>query len=325
MHLKRKRFNILSKVEKKPSQIDFRHLETFCRIAGLKSFSKAADDLFLTQPTVSGHILSLERSLSLRLLDRTSREVRLTKAGKVFLEYASKILSFRKDLLNALSEFSEGIRGDLSLGASTIPGEYLLPKLMGDFKREHPHFIISLKIADTKEIVQYVLQDGVEFGIIGARLNHPSLHYEKYEEDEIIVVAPSGHPLARKKRANLEELLKEPWIIREEGSGTQIASEKALRKKGKSLKQFNVVMEMGSTSSVKEGVKARLGLAFISRRATEEEVRQGFLSRIDVEGIDPILRQIYIVSHHGRTLSPIGAEFLRFLRREKERAKKWLT
>jgi DNA-binding transcriptional LysR family regulator len=306
-------------VEKKPSQIDFRHLETFCRIAGLKSFSKAADDLFLTQPTVSGHILSLERSLSLRLLDRTSREVRLTKAGKVFLEYASKILSFRKDLLNALSEFSEGIRGDLSLGASTIPGEYLLPKLMGDFKREHPHFIISLKIADTKEIVQYVLQDGVEFGIIGARLNHPSLHYEKYGEDEIIVVAPSDHPLTRKKRVTLEELLKEPWIIREEGSGTQIASEKALRKKGKSLKQFNVVMEMGSTSSVKEGVKARLGLAFISRRATEEEVRQGFLSRVDVKGIDPISRQIYIVSHRGRTLSPIGVEFLRFLKREKER------
>jgi DNA-binding transcriptional LysR family regulator len=306
-------------VEKKPSQIDFRHLETFCRIAGLKSFSKAADDLFLTQPTVSGHILSLERSLSLRLLDRTSREVRLTKAGKVFLEYASKILSCRKDLLNALSEFSEGIRGDLSLGASTIPGEYLLPKLMGDFKREHPHFIISLKIADTKEIVQYVLQDGVEFGVIGARLNHPSLHYEKYEEDEIIVVAPSDHPLIRKKRVNLEELLREPWIIREEGSGTQIASEKALRKKGKSLKQFNVVMEMGSTSSVKEGVKARLGLAFISQRATEEEVRQGLLSRIDVEGIDPISRQIYIVSHRGKTLSPFSVEFLRFLKREKER------
>ena len=319
MHLKRKGVNILSVVERKPLQIDFRHLETFCRIAGLKSFSKAADDLFLTQPTVSGHILSLEQSLCLRLFDRTSREVRLTKAGEVFLEYASKLLSLRKDLLNALSEFSEGIRGDLSLGASTIPGEYLLPRLMGDFKREHPHFIISLKIADTKEIIQYVLQDSVEFGIIGAKLNHPSLHYEKYEEDEIIVVAPSDHPLTRKRRVNLEELLNEPWIIREEGSGTQIALEKALRKRGKSLKQFNVVMEMGSTSSVKEGVKAKLGLAFISGRATEEEVRQGFLSRIDVEGIEPISRQIYIVSHRGRTLSPIGTAFLRFLKRKKER------
>ena len=299
-------------------QIDFRHLETFCRVADLKSFSKAAEDLFLTQPTVSGHILSLEQSLSLRLFDRTSREVRLTKAGEVFLEYASKILSFRKDLMNALSEFSQGIKGELSLGASTIPGEYLLPKLMGDFKKEHPHFIISLKIADTKEIVQYVLQDRVEFGIIGARLNHPSLHYEKYVEDEIIVVAPPDHPLTRKKRVNVEELLKIPWIIREEGSGTQMAVEKALRKKGKSLKQFHVVMEMGSTSSVKEGVKAKLGLAFLSQRATEEELSQGFLFRIDVEGIEPISRQIYIVTHRGRTLSPIGMEFLRFLKRKKE-------
>ena len=118
---------------------------------------------------------------------------------------------------------------------------------------------------------------------------------------------------------NPEEFLREPWIIREEGSGTQMAVEKAIRKKGKSLKQFNVVMEMGSTSSVKEGVKARLGLAFISGKATEEEIRQGFLSRIDLEGIEPIFRQIYIVSHRGRTLSPIGMEFLRFIKRKKEK------
>jgi DNA-binding transcriptional LysR family regulator len=150
-------------------------------------------------------------------------------------------------------------------------------------------------------------------------MDHASLHYEKYEEDEIIVAAPSDHPLTRKKRVELEELLKEPWIIREEGSGTQVAVEKALRRKGISLKEFNVVMEMGSTSSVKEGVKAKLGLAFLSERSTEEEVNQGFLSKIDVEGIEPIFRQIYIVSHRGRTLSPIGMEFLRFLRRKKEK------
>jgi len=319
LHLKRKKFNILCVVERKPLQIDFRHLETFCRVANLKSFSRAADDLFLTQPTVSGHILSLEQSLSLRLFDRTSREVHLTKAGEVFLKYALKILSFRKELLNSLSEFSQGIKGELSLGASTIPGEYLIPKLMSDFKKEHPYFIIRLKIADTKEVVQYVLQDSVEFGIIGAKLNHPSLHFEKYEEDEIVVVAPSDHPLTRKKRVNIDELSKEPWIIREEGSGTQMAVEKALRKKGKSLKQFHVAMEMGSTSSVKEGVKAKLGLAFLSKRATEEELSQRSLSQIDVEGIEPISRQIYLVTHRGRTLSPIGMEFLRFLKRKREK------
>ena len=307
----------MTTVERKQLTIDFRHLETFCRVADLKSFSKAGDDLFLTQPTVSGHILSLEHSLSLRLFDRTGREVRLTKAGEVFLRYASKILSSRKDLLNALSEYSQGIRGELSMGASTTPGEYLLPKLMGHFKKEHPHFTLSLKIADTKEVAQLVLEGDVEYGMIGGKLNHNFLHYEKYEEDEIIVVAPSGHPLTKKKKADLTDLLKEPWIIREEGSGTQMAVEKGLRKKGKSLKQFNVVMEMGSTSAVKEGVKAGLGLAFISKRAVEEELKQGLFSRIHVEGIDPISRQLYIVSHRGRTLSPIGMEFLRFLHRSR--------
>jgi len=315
---KRKGFNILFVVERREFLIDFRHLETFCRVADLKSFSKAADDLFLTQPTVSGHILTLEKCLSLRLFDRSSREVHLTKAGEVFLQYASKILNFRKDLFNALSEFSQGIRGELSLGASTIPGEYLLPKVMGGFKKKHPYLTISLKIADTKEIVQEVLEGRVEFGMTGAKLHHPSLRYEKYEEDEIIIVAPTDHPLIGKKRVEWDELLNEPWIIREEGSGTQIAVEKALRKKNKSLKQFNVVMKMGSTSSMKEGVKAKLGLAFISRRAVGEELNQGFLSQIGVEGLEPIGRQCYIVTHRGRTLSPIGMEFLRFLKREKE-------
>ena len=239
----------------------------------------------------------------------------------MFLRYASKILTIRKDLLNALSEFSQGIRGELSLGASTIPGEYLLPKLMGAFKREHPLFALSLKIADSKKIVQELLQGEIEFGLIGAKLNHPSLQYEKYEEDEIIIVAPSDHPLARKRSVSFEDLLKEPWIIREEGSGTQMAVETALRKKGKSLKDFNVVVEMGSTSSVKEGVRAKLGLAFISGRAVEEELDRNLFSAIPLhEGMESISRQIYIVAHRGKTLSPIGTEFLRFLKRQRERA-----
>ena len=318
MHLPVNEFNILFVVDRKQLPVDFRHMETFCRVADLKSFSKAADDLFITQPTVSSHILALERSLSLRLFDRMGREVRLTKAGEMFLRYTTRILASRKDLLNALSEFSQGIRGELSLGASTIPGEYLLPKLMSGFKKEHPNITLSLKIADTKEIIQFVFQGNIELGMTGAKLNHNSLQYEKYEEDEIIIVGPSDHPLTQKRRVNFDDLSREPWIIREEGSGTQMAVEKVLRKKGRSLKQLNVVMEMGSTSSVKEGVKARVGLAFISKRAAEEELNQGLLSRINTEGIEPILRQIYILSHRGRTLSPMGREFLRFLKRNKK-------
>ncbi len=297
--------------------IDFRHLETFCRVAHLKSFSRAAEDLFLTQPTVSGHILALEKSLSLRLFDRTGREVRLTPAGKIFYTFASKMLLSRKELINALSQFSHGLHGELLIGASTIPGEYLLPKLLGKFKKEHLHFTISLKIADTQEIVQHVLAGRVELGLTGAKLSHPSLTYEKYIEDEIVVISPLHHPLSQQKKVTLEDLLKEPWIIREEGSGTQMAVENMLRKRGKSLKQFKVIMAMGNTSSLKESVKAGLGLAFISKKAVEEELERNLLSKIDLVGADPILRPIYIVLFRGRTLSPMGMAFLRFLRKTK--------
>jgi DNA-binding transcriptional LysR family regulator len=116
-----------------------------------------------------------------------------------------------------------------------------------------------------------------------------------------------------------EDLLKEPWIIREEGSGTQMAVEKVLRKKGKSLKDFNVAIEMGSTSSVKEGVKAKLGLAFISRRAVEEELNRNLFTSITLEELESISRQIYIVSQRGKTVSPAGMEFLRFLKKKRER------
>ncbi len=306
-------------VEKQSFPIDFRHLETFCQVAALKSFSKAADALFLTQPTVSGHILSLERSLDLRLFDRRGKEICLTKAGDLFLRYASKILIARRDLMNAMSEFSQRIKGEISLGASTIPGEYLLPKLMGDFKKAFPLLRFSLRISDTREIVQEVLREEIEFGLIGAKVDHPSLHYEKFAEDEIIVIAPFNHPLARKKPIRLEDLLKEPWIVREEGSGTQMTVEKALRRRGKSLADFNVVIQMASTSSVKEGVKAGLGLAFISRRAAEEELDRNLLASIVPEGLESINRQIYIVFRKGKTISPVALEFLRFLRSKKGR------
>lgn len=303
-------------MELKELPIDFRHLETFCRVAQLKSFSKAAQDLFLTQPTISGHILSIERFLSLRLFDRSGKEVRLTQAGKIFFKFALKILNSRKDLYNALSEFAQGIKGELSIGASTIPGEFILPKIIKKFTNgNHYPFLISVKIADTKEVIRYLLDGIIEFGMTGGKLNHNEVRYEKFGEDQIIVVASANHLIIKKKhRLHLEDLLKEPWIIREKGSGTQMAVERMLRKKGKSLKDFNVILEMGSTSAVKEGIKAGLGLAFISKRAVEEELTSGILYQIDLDDIDPISREIYIVTRRQSSLSPLGIKFLQFLK-----------
>ncbi len=305
-------------MEQKTLPFDFRHLETFCKVADFKNFSKAAEDLLLTQPTISGHILSLEHSLGLRLFDRSGREARLTKAGGILYHYASKILALRKDTMNALSAFSQGIRGELSLGASTIPGEYLLPKLLGGFKKEFPNLGISLRMADSKVIIDDVLQGKVEFGMTGAKLKHPSLHYDLFEEDVIIVIGSSGPLHLFKRRLGFEEIFNEPWIMREDGSGTKMAVEEALNRRGRSLKEFREAIEMGSTSSLKQAVKAGLGYAFVSKKAVEEELKQGTLLQVEVAGMEPIPRQIYLVSHRRRTLSPSGVKFLQYLKRRKE-------
>lgn len=217
--------------------IDFRHLETFCKVAQLKSFSKAAQELYLTQPTVSGHILPIERFLSLQLFDRWGKEVRLTKAGKVFFKCALKILNSRKELFSALSEFVQGIRGELSVGASTIPGEYILPKIIKYFKDYKPDpYLISIKIGDTKEVIKYLLNGLVEFGITGGKISHNELRYEKFIEDQVIVISPANY--YKKIKSNLNNLIKEAWIIREEGSGTQMAVEKNLKEKRIEFKKF---------------------------------------------------------------------------------------
>jgi len=304
-------------VEQDQASFDLRHLQSLCRVAELRNFSRAAEDLFLTQPTVSGHILALEKSLGVRLFDRTGREARLTKAGQILYQFASKVFRLRRDALNALSEFSQGIRGELCLGASTIPGEYILPKLLGKFKREHPHLAVGLKIADTQQIVQEVLKGDVEFGLIGAKIEHASLQYELFSKDKIVFIGAPDISRTARPKMTLNELFQMPCILREEGSGTRMAVEKMLKKIGKNLGHFREIVEMGSTASVKAGVRAGLGFAFISQAAVEEELTQGLVSEIQVEDLEPILRQIYLVSHRGRTLSPLAVRFFRYLRKKK--------
>lgn len=313
----RKVFHITNVVETRLEAIDFRHLESFCRVADLKSFSKAADALELTQPTISGHILTLERSLCVRLFDRTTREAQLTKAGRVLYQYASEILTKRREALNALAEFSSGIRGELAVGASTLPGEYILPKLLGEFKKAHPHTAISLTIGDTKGVVTSLFEGHVELGMIGAKIVHPSLHYELFGEDEVLVVASRSLWGNRAKRVSLDEIVREPWILREEGSGTQMVVERALKKIGRSLKQFHVALRVGSASAVREAVRVGLGLAFLSRRIVEEDLRSKRLFRVEVVGLEAMGRPIFTVFHKGRTLSPVAEHFVRFLSAQK--------
>ncbi|MGH7478769.1 MAG: LysR substrate-binding domain-containing protein, partial [Candidatus Methylomirabilales bacterium] len=176
--------------------MDIRALEVFCKIVELKSFSRAAEAVYLTQPTVSGHIKALEEFVGVKLLDRLGREVLPTKVGELLYGYAKQILALRNQAIQALEEYKGSLKGHLVIGGSTIPGEYVLPALLATFKARYPEISLTLKIADSREIVRGVLEGTVELGAVGAKFDDGQLIYLKLLEDELVLALPPGHAWA---------------------------------------------------------------------------------------------------------------------------------
>ncbi len=292
--------------------MDIRQLEIFVKVAALGSFSRAAEALFLTQPTVSEHIRTLEEELGVRLLDRLGRGAAPTKAGQLLLGYAQRILELHRGARQALDQFQGRMSGELVVGGSTIPGEYVLPALIGRFKEKYPDVAISLLIGDTQRVLDWVLEGRVEAGVVGAQIAHRVLEYRELMPDELVVVVPAGHPWRGKKTASLEEVRQEPLIVRERGSGSRHALERALAEVGLDLGAFRVVGEMGSTQAIKQGVKAGVGISLISKRAVAEECEHGILSCVKVKDLR-FRRAFYLVLNTTRTRSPLAEAFVAFL------------
>ncbi len=295
--------------------MDLRQLEVFVKVAELGSFSRAAEALFLTQPTVSEHIRALEEELGLRLLDRLSRGAAATKAGQLLLSYARQILQLHRDARQALEQFQGRMSGELVAGASTIPGEYVLPLLIGRFKEKYPDISISLLIGDTRQALDWLLEGKVEVGVVGARVPEPALGYQELMPDELVLVVSSGHPWHGRKTVALDEVRAEPLIVRERGSGSRQALERALEEVGLDLGDFRVVSEMGSTQAIKQAVKAGVGISLISKRAVEDECRANLLWCVKVKDLR-FSRSFYLVTHRGRTRSPLAEAFREFLQAE---------
>jgi DNA-binding transcriptional LysR family regulator len=291
--------------------VDIRKLEVFCKVYELRSFSRAGDETYLSQPTVSGHIKSLEDHLECRLFDRLGKEIVPTRAGDILYEYAVKIIQLRDETERAINLFQGKLKGRLLIGGSTIPGDYILPALLGQFREIYPDVVTSLKVADTKQVIDMILDAQVEVGMVGARVEHPSIIYQMFQEDHLILAAAYGHPLSRKGPLTPTDLPRVPFVLREYGSGTRMAIEQALRELSLSLKNFNIVAEMGSTQAVKETLKAGAGVSLLSRRAVEDDLRFNFLVEIPVEGLN-IKRHFYLIAHRSRTMSPICEAFWKF-------------
>jgi DNA-binding transcriptional LysR family regulator len=292
--------------------MDLRQLEIFAKVAELGSFSRAAEALHLTQPTVSEHIRTLEDELGVRLLDRLGRGTGTTRAGQLLLSYATRILALSREARQALEGFQGRMRGELVVGASTIPGEYILPVLLGRFREKFPEVSTTLVIGDSQAVVDWVVEGRVEVGVVGARLPRRGLEFRELMPDEEVVVVPAGHPWQGRAEISLDELAGAPLLIRERGSGTRAALEKALERAGMDLGALRIVGEIGSSQAIKQAVKAGMGITIISRLAVEEDCRQGLIAFLRVRDL-AVTRAFHLLTHKERSRSPVAEAFRLFL------------
>ncbi len=297
--------------------LDIHRLKIFAKVADFKSFSKAAQVLYLTQPTVSQHINGLEEYLGLKLFDRLGKEVRLTRAGEILYGFAKQLTTMADETLQALEHFKGIKSGSIIIGASTIPGEYVLPQLLGDFAHRHPGVKTVLHITDSRQTLDELLARNIDVGIVGTKIKKPSLRYTSLLDDEQIVVAPSGHRWPEHDTIELAELCREPFVIRESGSGSRMELGRHLQQAGVSTESLNIAAELGSATAVKQAVKAGMGVALISERAVREELKSRLLKKVGVRGI-AFKRAFYLVQDTRRTPSPLIEAFVQFIQKELE-------
>jgi len=268
--------------------IELQQLRAFCAVAQKRSFTKAEEIVHRTQPTISGQISALERVYRTTLFNRSGREIVLTESGKILYDYAKRILELVDKSKDKVNELKRIVSGDLIIGASTIPGTYILPNILKDFKKEYPDVNISLQISNSEDVIYKILEHTLEIGAVGEKIKDKRLKYMHLAKDRIVLVVAPHHRWAKKTSVTIEDLRNEPFIYREEKSGTRASVEVALRNKG--IKKLNVAIELGSTEAVKEGVKAELGVSFLSERA----VKDALLKEVKVKNLD-IIRDFYIV------------------------------
>jgi DNA-binding transcriptional LysR family regulator len=281
--------------------MDLRHFETFLKIAELKSFTKAAESICLTQPTVSKQIVELERFFDVKLIDRTKRTVSLTRAGEILLKYAKGFVNLKKDTIDAIAAFRGVKKGTIIVGASTIPGIYILPKVLSAFKKEYEGIQIKLIISDTKEIIEKMEDGDIDIGFVGAKNNTGKIDYKKFIDDTIVLIAPPTFP----DSVHPGSLKNCPLIERETGSGTRNHFETALKKTKKmSLADLTVIAELTDTEAIKEAVKSGMGISYISKMAIVDEIATGKMKCISIQGFPEIKRSFYIISRKGKTMLP---------------------
>ena len=293
--------------------MDIKQLEAFAYVVENNSFSKTAELLHLTQPTISAHIASLEKELKIKLIVRTTKEIYPSDAGRLLYEYAKKILQLRDEAQEAIQTFTREMRGTISLVASTIPGQYYLPKLLQSFRKTYPDITFNIQMMDSSQVVDCVATRGAEIGFCGTMIDAPKCVYREFAQDRLVIVTPNtpeyqqyidtGFPTA--------QIMKETFISRESGSGTRKETEAFLAEMGVDPSRLNIAIEVQSTENIKQMVSEGLGIAVLSRSAAENYCEFNRLLAFDIENVG-MHRKLYLVRHKNGVLSSIAQAFYSF-------------
>lgn len=292
---------------------DLRQLEIFKKVVDLESFSKAADAVFLAQASVSERISNLEATIGVRLLDRLGRRVVPTKAGELLYKHALLLLEMKKTACLEMQDFLGVKRGEVRIGGSTIPGEYILPGIIGHFRESYPMISVSLTVGSSGDIEDLVLEGHFELGVIGSLSTDRNLIVQELWRDELVVAVPIGHRWSTREEIDVEEIYEEPFILRETGSGTLRIFEKYMGSMDSgSIEALRAVTRFGTSTAVKEGIKAGLGVSVISSRALATELETGVLKALRIRGL-PMSRSFYLIRDKRRMPSPLCIAMLEFL------------
>lgn len=288
---------------------DFR-LKVFYTVSKKLSFTKASQELFITQPAVTKHIQELEEHLGIALFTRHGNNISLTSAGHVLLKYAENIFSTYAALENELTQLSNSAKGNIRIGASTTLAQYVLPKILALFKKTHPAIHFTFISGNSEFIEQQVMDQKVDIALVEGDSHHPQITYEPFVKDEIVLVTRTMGKLAMKGEIRPAQLCSIPLVLREPGSGTLDVIHKALKKSDIRSKDLTVEIQLGSTESIKQYLLHSESAAFLSIHAIVKELHQKELSIIKIKGME-IYRTFQFILLHGQA-SKLPALFKKF-------------
>lgn len=287
-------------------------LRTFIAVVDHGSFSEAARTLGISQPAATMQIQSLESDIAATLFDRGYRKVELTEAGRVLLPYARRVLAEIEQARASIDAMSDMVSGRLTVAASTTPGQYLLPRILGGFRQRFPEVGVSLRVYDSADVVARVESGDADLGMTGAEVHGARVLYEQLGHDDLALICPAGHALSSAPAGGFARVASEPFIVREQGSGTRMAAEDVIARNGVDPADLDVVMELGTNEAIVSAVEGGLGVGIVSLQVARKAVELGTVALVEGAGF-PVGRPLFLVLPR-RTLTRAAESFADHLR-----------